>query len=158
VVHAFERDALRVRTGASARVSFSALPGESFAGVVTKIASRVDPVSRTLDVRIELDNPNGVLRPGMSATASIPIGDASSQTLTVPIAALQRLGENWCVFVPNEEPGHFQVRPVGRGRDLAGEVEILHGLEPGERVAVDGAFLLKAEADKLRGGGAEHQH
>ena len=158
IVHAFERDALRVRVGARARVAFSALPGRIFDGVVTRVASRVDPLSRTLDVRVELGNPDGVLRPGMSGSASIPIGDASSQTITVPIAALQRVGDDWCVFVPGMDAGHFQVRPVGRGRDLSGEVELLHGLEAGEPVVVDGAFLLKVEADKARGGGAEHQH
>jgi cobalt-zinc-cadmium efflux system membrane fusion protein len=158
VVHAFERDALRIRAGASARVSFPALPGQEFEGKVTRVGSRVDPSSRTLDVRVELDNPDGLLRPGMSGSASIPVGDANTQVITVPVAAIQRLEEDWLVFIPESEPGHFELRPVGRGRELAGEVEILRGLAAGESVVVDGAFLLKAEADKARGGGAEHHH
>lgn len=158
IVHAFERDALRVQIGTKARVAFPALPGRSFEGTVTRIGSRVDPVSRTLDVRVELDNPENVLRPGMSGSASIPVGDATSKTVTVPVVAVQRVGDAWCVFIPEAEPGHFEMRPVGRGRDLSGEVEILTGLKAGERVVVDGAFLLKAEADKARGGGDEHHH
>jgi cobalt-zinc-cadmium efflux system membrane fusion protein len=60
--------------------------------------------------------------------------------------------------LPRDETGVFEVRPVGRGRDLSGEVEILRGLRAGERIVVDGAFLLKAEADKARGTGASHDH
>jgi len=159
VVHAFERDALRMHTGATARVSFPALPGQSASGAVTLIGSRVDPVSRTVDVRIELDNPRGVLRPGMSASALVPLGDAAETVVAVPVQALQRQPDGWCVFVPREAEGEFELRAVGRGRDLGPEVEVLSGLRAGERVVVDGAFLLKAEADKARGGGdGEHHH
>ena len=52
----------------------------------------------------------------------------------------------------------FEIRPVGRGRDLGAEVEVISGLRAGEQVVVDGAFLLKAEADKTHGGGHEHHH
>lgn len=158
VVHAFERDAVRLSTGGSARIGFAALPGQSFDGTVTRIGSRVDPSSRTVDVRIEVPNPGGVLKPGMSATASIAIGDGSAEVVAVPTAALQRLYDGWCVFMPREQAGAFEVRRVGRGRDLGGEVEILSGLSPGEPVVVDGAFLLKAEADKQRGGGGHDHH
>jgi cobalt-zinc-cadmium efflux system membrane fusion protein len=61
------------------------------------------------------------------------------------------------VFVPRG-PGQFEAKPVGRGRDLGGEVEILSGLASGEEVVVDGAFLLKAEFDKARGEGGDHDH
>ena len=52
----------------------------------------------------------------------------------------------------------FELRQVGRGRDLEGEIEIVSGLKSGETVVVDGAFLLKAEAEKARGEGKEHDH
>lgn len=158
VVHAFERDALRMRAGAVARVTFPALPGQSASGTLTRIGSRVDPTSRTVDVRIELENDTGVLRPGMSATAFVPIGDATETVVTVPVAALQRDTEGWCVFIPGAEEGVFELRRVGRGRDLGGEVEIVSGLRAGERVVVDGAFLLRAEAEKARGGASDEHH
>jgi cobalt-zinc-cadmium efflux system membrane fusion protein len=163
IVHAFERDALRVRTGSSARVTFPALPGQTFGGEITRVGSRVDPVSRTIDVRIEIDNPTRLLRPGMSASAIVPLGAAEERVVAVAVEAVQRQAAGWCVFLPRALPGGeegvFEIRKVGRGRDLGGEVEILSGLRAGERVVVDGAFLLKAEADKLRGGGeAEHHH
>jgi cobalt-zinc-cadmium efflux system membrane fusion protein len=157
IAHAFERDALRIRTGTTARASFPALPGREFSGAVTHIGSRVDPASRTVDIRIEIQNPDGQLRPGMSATSRIPVGD-TAPIVAVPVAALQRLPEGWCVFLPRPEAGSYELRPVGRGRDLAGEVEIVNGLRAGERVVVEGAFLLKAEAEKARGSGAEHHH
>jgi cobalt-zinc-cadmium efflux system membrane fusion protein len=75
----------------------------------------------------------------------------------VPVASLQRLDDAWVVFVPRGE-AVFEVRRVGRGRDLGGEVEIVSGAAAGERVVVDGAFLLKAEAEKARGEGAHHDH
>jgi cobalt-zinc-cadmium efflux system membrane fusion protein len=156
-VHAFERDAVRVRPGAPARVALAALPGRSVAGTVTLVGRRVDPESRTLPVRIELPNDGGVLRPGMSATAWLPLGEDAAAVVAVPAASLQRLHRGWCAFIPRGE-GTFEVRPVGRGRDLGGEVEVVTGLVPGEVVVVEGAFLLKAEAEKSRGEGEHHDH
>jgi cobalt-zinc-cadmium efflux system membrane fusion protein len=158
VVHGFERDALRMQTGTTARVTFPALPGQSFSGTLTRVGARVDPTSRTVDVRIEVDNPSGVLRPGMSANATVPIGDSNETVVAVPLEAVQRQSQGWCVFIPTPQEGQFEIRSVGRGRDLGGEVEILSGLHAGAKVVVDGAFLLKAEADKARGGGNDEHH
>lgn len=158
VVHAFERDALRMATGKTASVTFPALPGQRDSGTVTKIATHVDPASRTVDVRIEIANPSGQLRPGMSAVASVPIGESTETVVTVPVEAIQRQSQGWCVFIPLGEDGLFELRPVGRGRDLGGEVEIVSGLAAGEPVVVDGAFLIKAEAEKARGGADQHHH
>jgi cobalt-zinc-cadmium efflux system membrane fusion protein len=88
----------------------------------------------------------------MSATAALPVGASDTAILTVPVAAVQRVRNEWCVFLPKDE-SHFEIRRIGRGRDLAGEVEILSGLEADEMVVVDGAFLLKAQAEK---GEADH--
>jgi cobalt-zinc-cadmium efflux system membrane fusion protein len=156
-VHAFERDAVRIQRGALSRVTFAALPGKDFAAKVGFIGQRVDPASRTISVRLELDNPDGVLRPGMSASAFIPIGEPGALMTTVPAAALQRLEDGWFAFLPKGE-GTFERREVGRGRTLGGDVEVLTGLEAGEQVVVDGAFLLKAEVEKSRGEGEEHGH
>lgn len=159
VVHAFERDALRLRVGSSARVAFAALPGQAATGKITQIGKRVDPASRTVDVRIELENPDQLLRPGMSATAMVPVGDSEQSVVAVPVEALQRQPEGWCVFLPGAEEGAFELRAVARGRDLGGAVEVLSGLRAGERVVVEGAFLLRAEAERARGGGGdEHGH
>jgi membrane fusion protein, heavy metal efflux system len=155
-VHAFERDAVRLKPNVSAQVTFPALPGQGFTGKVTLIGSEVDTSSRTIPVRIEVANPEGALRPGMSANAMIPLGEAQGEVVTVPVAAVQRVEADWAVFLPRGE-GTFEARPVGRGRELGGAVEILTGLKPGEEIVVEGAFLLKAEVDKSHGeGGHEH--
>jgi cobalt-zinc-cadmium efflux system membrane fusion protein len=70
----------------------------------------------------------------------------------VPVSSVQRVRNEWCVFLP-KDASHFEIRPIGRGRDLGGEVEVLSGLSPGETIVVDGAFLLKAQAEK---GEADH--
>lgn len=158
VAHVFERDAVRVQIGTTGTATFAALPGKTVDGEIVWIGREVETASRTVPVRLEVPNPDGVLRPGMSATVSLPVGEASGQVVAVPIAAVQRVGDRWSVFVP-KGPGTFETVPVGRGRDLGGEVEILSGLAPGTEVVVDGAFLLKAEFDKARGeGGHDHHH
>ena len=156
-VHAFERDAVRVKPETTARIAFPALPGRPFQGVVTLVGKQVDPDSRTVPIRIEVNNPDGVLRPGMSATAWLTVGQESGKVLAVPAASLQRLQEKWIVFIPRGE-NEFEMRNVGRGRDLGGEVEVLSGLRPGETVVVDGSFLLKAQAERSLGEGNEHEH
>lgn len=154
VGHAFERDAVRIRKGAVARVTFAALPGEQFRGDVALVGSQVERESRTVDVRIVVQNPKGTLKPGMSASASLPVGSGDAAILTVPVASVQRVGENWCVFLPKDK-GVFEIRRIGRGRDLGSEVEIISGLKAGEIVVVEGAFLLKSQAAKGDGGHGE---
>jgi membrane fusion protein, heavy metal efflux system len=154
-VHAFERDAVRIRPGTPARVAFSALPGQTFAGTVTLVGRQVSSESRTIDVRIEMRNREQRLRPGMSASAAVPIGVRDTPILAVPVAAVQRVGERWCVFLPKGQ-GVFEIRTIGRGRDLGTEVEVLSGLAADETVVVDGAFLLKSQAEKSDAGHDDH--
>jgi len=156
VAHVFERDAVRVQLDRHATASFAALPGATSEAVVRSIGKEVDAASRTIAIRLDVSNPAGVLRPGMSATVSMPIGDVGdAPVIVVPAAAVQRVGAAWAVFIPHGE-GAFEVRPIGRGRDLSGQVEVLSGLKASDELVVDGAFLLKAEADKAHGGG-EHE-
>lgn len=149
-VHAFERDAVRIREGVLARLSFPALPGQDFAGAVTMVGRYVERESRTVPVRIDVRNRDNVLRPGMSATATLPVGESGAAILTVPVASVQRVRNEWCVFLP-KDANHFEIRRIGRGRDLGGEVEVLSGLRAGETIVVDGAFLLKAQAEQGEG-------
>ncbi|HEY6040161.1 MAG TPA: efflux RND transporter periplasmic adaptor subunit, partial [Kofleriaceae bacterium] len=155
VAHVYERDAVRVQPERKALATFAALPGKPVEAVIENIDKEVDATSRTISVRLDVPNGDGSLRPGMSATVSVPLGEpGAAQVVTVPAAAVQRVGEDWAVFIPHGERA-FEARVIGRGRDLAGEVEVLSGLQPGEDIVVESAFLLKAEADKARGGGRE---
>jgi membrane fusion protein, heavy metal efflux system len=153
-VHAFERDAVRLATGAPARIQFAALPDRAFQGTIALIGQAVDADSRTVAVRIDLPNRDRLLRPGMTATAWLPVGDQGT-LLAVPAAAVQRVRDRWCVFIPKDSRT-FEIRPVGRGRDLGGEVELLSGVRAGEPIVVDGAFLLKAEIERSAAQG-EHE-
>jgi len=156
-VHAFERDAVRLQAGKQAKVMLPALPGRTFHARVTLVGKQVDLASRTVPVRIEIANSESIFRPGMSATAWVPFADAAQQIITVPAASVQRIENDWYVFIPKSQDT-FELRQVGRGRDLEGEIEIVRGLRAGETVVVDGAFLLKAEAEKARGEGKDHDH
>ena len=154
-VHAFERDAVRIEPGVTARISFPALPGQDFTGTVASVGRQVESESRTVPVRIDVKNTTNRLRPGMSASAAVPVGGSGAPILTVAVAAVQRVRNEWCVFLP-KDPNHFEIRRIGRGRDLGGEVEVLSGLKAGEQIVVDGAFLLKAQAEKGESGHDEH--
>lgn len=157
VAHVFERDAVRVQAGEPARVTLAAFPGQTFTGTVSYIGNQVESASRTIPIRVDLPNPQQLLKPGMSATAWFQVSSTGDQVVTVPAAAVQRVKDQWVVFVPRSDQ-EFEIRSVGRGRDLEGEVEILNGLQPGETVVVDGAFLLKAQLEKAAGGGDHHGH
>jgi cobalt-zinc-cadmium efflux system membrane fusion protein len=154
-VHAFERDAVRIQQGVPARLSFPALPNQDFEGTVTVVGRHVERESRTVPVRIDVRNRGDILRPGMSATATLPVGETGAAILTVPVAAVQRVRNEWRVFLPRDA-NHFEIRRIGRGRDLGAEVEVLSGLSPGDRVVVDGAFLLRAQAEKGEAGHDDH--
>jgi membrane fusion protein, heavy metal efflux system len=156
VVQAPERDVVRMRPGSPAEITLAALPGQKLRGTVEWVGREVDAHSRTVPVRIVLPNEDGRLRPGMFATAWISTGAAGEQVVAVPATALQRMDDRWVVFLPRGE-GRFEARPVERGRDLGDEVAILSGLKPGELVVDEGAFVLRAEAEKKEGGG-EHHH
>lgn len=156
IVQAPERDAVQVRTGSRAEITLAALPGQKLPGKVDWVGREVDPHSRTVPVRLVLPNADGQLKPGMFATSWIRTGDAGERVVAIPANSLQRIDDQWIVFLPRGE-GTFEIRPVQRGRDLGNEVAILSGLKPGESVVVEGAFVLRAEAEKNAGGG-EHDH
>ena len=156
IVQAPEQDAVRLRDGAPADITLAALPGQRLRGAVDQVGREVDPHSRTVPVRIVIPN-SGELKPGMFATAWITTGEPGRRIVAVPATALQRMDDRWIVFLPLA-PGRFEVRAVERGRDLGNEVAILSGLKPGERVVVEGAFVLRAEAEKQEGGGEHHHH
>ena len=158
VAHPFERDGLRIDASASALIFPSAHPGKSFEAKFLRAGPEVDPISRTLPVRFSVPNSEGRLLPGMSITAEIRLSAEQDQEIvTVPIAAVQKIERDWCVFIPKGR-GKFERRIVARGRDLGGEVEILSGLAPGEEIVVEGAFVLRAESTRGEDTGEEHDH
>lgn len=157
VVHPFERDAIHVRPGVASDVTLAALPGRPLHGKVLWTSPEVDPVSHALDVVLSVEDPEHVARPGMTVTAELALGSEGERVITVPLAALQRVEDDWVVFKPGSEAGVYEIVEVGRGRDLGDTIEVLSGLSDGDTIVVDGAFVLKAEAAKAAGGGEEEE-
>src|SRR5690606_7273568 len=107
-----ERDAGRVALGQKVHVTTEASAQSIFEGELTWIAAEVDPRTRTVTARAEIPNPEGRLRANQFATARIETG-APQQAVSVPRAAVQRVGEHEIVFV-RKAPGVYQPRVVQR--------------------------------------------
>jgi membrane fusion protein (multidrug efflux system) len=117
-----------------------AWPGVTFTGTVASIDSRVDPGSRAVTVRAEIPNADGRLRPGM--LLDVGVERAARDTLAIPELALQQNGTQASVF--RVEPGDkVKEVPVKIGSRRFGEVEIVSGLKPGDRIVVEGTVKLR---------------
>jgi cobalt-zinc-cadmium efflux system membrane fusion protein len=151
----YERDLSQVDKGARVEVRLDAWPGETFDGVLTYVAYEVDPASRTARARVDLPNPQRRLKPGMFARVSLASADGAEPVLALPRTAVQRDGAEPVVFV-RTAPGRFERREVRIGRLGEELVEILAGVEEGEEVVIDGAFLLRSQASADEIGGHHH--
>jgi cobalt-zinc-cadmium efflux system membrane fusion protein len=152
----FERDLQRVTAGQPVIVRTAAYPGRAYSGRIVYVADVLDPERRTVRARVEVENPDRSLKPGMFATAEIEVGSGES-VVVVPRAAVQDVEGRHVVWVPGEAPGEFRAQPVEVGPAMEdGRVRILTGLLAGDRVVVAGAFTLKAELSKSEFGGHGH--
>jgi len=143
---------------AEARVTLAAMPHEKIPGNVSLVSHAVDPATRTATVRIEVDNPDGELRPGMFGSVEITAGgdNAGAEVLAIPDEAVQTVDGGPAVFVPVEaEENTFAKRAVTVGNRVGGWVPVLSGLKEGDPVVVSGTFVLKADLGKA---GAAHEH
>ncbi len=136
----------KVHTGMWARIKVQAYPDRTFTGRVTKIDEKLDPETRTVQVRVEVDNRNGLLKPEMYAGVELEAG-GSEQGLFVPQVAVQDVNGQSTVFV-EKAAGRFEARPVELGQSMEGLILIRRGLKAGERVAGEGSFILKSQLMK----------
>jgi multidrug efflux pump subunit AcrA (membrane-fusion protein) len=139
-----EADAGLVEAGDSATVEFTALPGRQVRGQVEFVYPTLGAEARTLKARVALPNPDHRLRPGMYATVRIATRVRSA--LSVPLSAVLHTGERRLVFV---DLGQGVVAPqeVEIGRSGRRYVEVLAGLEPGQRVVTSAQYLLDSESN-----------
>jgi cobalt-zinc-cadmium efflux system membrane fusion protein len=142
-----EKDLSKVRKGQSAVVIIGAYPDLKFRGRINHLADAVDQATRTVKARIEVANPGRKLKPEMFATVELALQADSPPVLAVPEDALQELAGKKVLFVTDDGTG-FKVRPVETGRTARGMVELISGLKEGERYAIKGSFMLKAEQKK----------
>jgi Cu(I)/Ag(I) efflux system membrane fusion protein len=139
----YESDLSHIRIGQTAQVSVASLSGRSWIGRVTFISPTLDPVTRTAKMRIELDNPGGILKPDMYADVVLqePIG----AVVAVPESAVLQTGTRSIIFV-RRGTGEFEPREVVTGSKADGFYEIRSGVSQGETVAVDANFLIDSES------------
>jgi cobalt-zinc-cadmium efflux system membrane fusion protein len=140
VANIFEHDLAGLQDGDSAQVTVDAYPDRSFTGRVTYIGDEVDRSTRAVHARIEVPNPNHVLKPGMFARASIETGSAR-EVVVAPESAIYEVEGKQVVFVPTD--GGYSMRPVKLGSRGHETVEILAGLKQGEQVVAKGGLALK---------------
>jgi cobalt-zinc-cadmium efflux system membrane fusion protein len=138
-----ERDIGAVQVGQEATFTALAYPGETFRGKVVLLGNRVETESRTLEVRIEVNNADGRLKPGMFADVEIAT-TAIKDVLVISDQALQTLEDEQIVFVAVSDT-KFEKRVVKVGLEQHGRVQILEGIKEGERVVTEGSFILKSE-------------
>lgn len=141
----FEKDLALVSEGRRATVTFEAFPGRTFDARVSYVYPTVSMESRTGRIRLELPNRDGLLKPGMYARIRLD-APALAPTPVVPRSAVLNTGARTLVFVRSAD-GTLVPREVTPGRTVGQEMQILAGLEPGERVVSSAAFLVDAESN-----------
>lgn len=129
----------KIRVGETLEVHLTAHPDRIFSATVTRVADTVDPDSHTVEVRGELANPEGLLRPEMFG--QIRHVDALSKSAVVPLAAVLQ-GEGEPYVYREVSPGAFEPVEVALGVRREGRVAVLRGLSVGDRIVVDGGVLL----------------
>ncbi|WP_295543825.1 efflux RND transporter periplasmic adaptor subunit [uncultured Thiohalocapsa sp.] len=134
-----------LREGLSAEMTVPARPGRTWEGKVDYLYPALDPQTRTLTVRLVFDNPDLALKPNMFADVVI-YGGPKRDVLKVPAEAVIVTGERERVVLALGD-GRFQPVDVVTGMQRAGEVEIIHGLTPGDAVVTSGQFLIDSESN-----------
>ena len=140
----FERQSQWVEVGQHAEVRLSYIPGKDWKGKVEYIYPSLDPITRTLKVRLRFDNPGELLKPNMYANVKI-FGGAKEKTIVIPLEGLIRTGREERVIISLGE-GKFEARSVSAGIESGDYVEILDGVKEGERIVTSGQFLIDSEA------------
>ena len=134
-----EQQVAQVKVGQSVRIEVPALENEKLIGKLIYVGQTVNPESRTVLVRTELDNTSGRLKPSM--LASMLIESTPTKRMVVPITAIVREQDTDYVFT-EEKPGSFRLKPVRLSSEHNGQRVVLDGLSQGMRIVSDGAFHL----------------
>ena len=139
----YEMDFGRVRVGDRAIFTSDAMPDRHFAARINFVYPTLSSETRTLKVRLALDNADGALRPGMYGRVRV-LGRAGS-ALMVPSEAVVNTGEHQYVFLARSG-GHFEPRMVWVGLQSGDWVPILKGLAEGDTVVSSASFLIDSES------------
>lgn len=140
--NAFEGDVSRLKTGSKIEITSSSVPGQKFYGRIRYIGQQVDPQTRTIQVRSQIDNPKGKLRPDTFVDVSVQL-PARSEAVVIPEKALLTLGNDEYVMI-EEAPNQYRKQPVVIGTRSQDRIEILKGLRAGQHVVTEGNLLLES--------------
>jgi Cu(I)/Ag(I) efflux system membrane fusion protein len=143
-VEVFEHQMAQINIGTAAEFDLTYFPGEVFRGKVRFMEPEFSEATRTLQVKIEVPNPDGLLRAGMFGTVRFH-PTAARHTLVVPTEAILRTGQRNVAIIDLGE-GSFAPRDVQTGHEGGGYVEILEGLNEGDRVVTSSQFLIDSES------------
>ena len=139
----YESDLPNVRLGMRGEVTMSYQPGRSWSGLVTNVAPTVDEQTRTIKVRLEVDNRGGSLKPDMFA--DVLLHTDQGMGLVVPDSAVIDTGVRTLVFLDRPD-GTIEPREIGIGAKLPDGYHVLRGLAKGDRVVTSANFLLDSES------------
>jgi Cu(I)/Ag(I) efflux system membrane fusion protein len=133
-----------IPVGSKVTARATAWPGATFTGSVVALLPEVDPQTRTLPIRIAMDNPGSKLAPGMFVSLDFE-GQSQEPQLVVPSEAVIVTGERSVVIVARDGGG-FDVAEVTTGAEVDGKTAVLSGLEEGQSIVLSGQFLIDSEA------------
>lgn len=155
VAEVAEQDIGSVKVGSVAHVNMAAYPEKHFEGRIDFVYPTLNPATRTVQIRLEMANPQGLLKPAMFAQVEVPVTGKGKVT-TVPTSAVIDSGTRQIVLVQLAE-GRFEPREVKLGNRSDNYVEVLNGISAGEQVVVSANFLIDAESNlKAALGGLVH--
>jgi cobalt-zinc-cadmium efflux system membrane fusion protein len=147
----YEKDLPHVQRGDEVLVQAAAWPQEHFEGRIDYVGDTVDPNTRTVKLRLSVDNSRLLLKPEMFVTVAVHT-QAGLDTLTIPIGAVNGEGtERPYVFV-QQDATQFVARPVTLGAKVDDRVVVTAGLTPSDRVVTGGTILLKAAVERQPAG------
>ena len=138
-----ERDIGAVKLEQEASFSVLAYPGETFRGKVVRTGNQVETQSRTLEVRIEVDNSDRRLKSGMFADVEI-VTTTLHDVIVIPDSAVQTHEDKQIVFIA-VDGNRFEKRNVKLGLEQHGRAQVLEGVKVGEKIVTEGSFILKSE-------------
>src|SRR6266568_1276565 len=146
VADVFEQDLAQIRPGQAATIALQAYPGRAFSGRVAFVYPTVNAQTRTARVRVEVPNPDLLLKVDMYATVDIAAPVDAAPVLAIPDSAVLDTGTKQTVLVDRGE-GRFEPRAVKLGPKADGHVAVLDGVAEGEKVVVGANFLIDAESN-----------
>jgi cobalt-zinc-cadmium efflux system membrane fusion protein len=132
----------KIKQGQKVPVLVSAVSAEPFTGVITNIALAADPVSKAYPIKVQIDNPEHIIKPGMFA--EVHLTSEKKETLIVPREAVVKIGGRDTVWVVEENRAASRV--VAAGISDGEKIEIKEGVEAGQQVVVSGQDTLKENA------------